>query len=182
MDVPQGSEQDQPPVDGTTSAVRPAPSNNRRRTISFDDPAEAAMWTFVAVLILFALFMFVAPAKADVVTEIGGGVKFNMSYLLEPSCRKAIVTQPGWPENPRGETINAPSGEFSCGGDNPVFVGWPIAYQTPNGRFRIGWFHMSHWFDGGEFNFFGGDDAETHFNCLCASWTFNWTEIRRRKK
>lgn len=182
------SEQTSLPASGQTSAVRPAPSSSSRRsTFKYvPDPMteearrqmredfariERAAWSLVGALIVLALFLFFArDAKADVITEIGGGWKLNgtTSLVLQPNCHSAVIyeTRPVDPGRNDGLT--------SCGGDNPLFVGWPIAYQTPDARFRIGWFHMSHWFDGGR-------DRETHLDCLCASWTFNWTERGRRR-
>jgi hypothetical protein len=116
-----------------------------------------------------------APAHADIVSEFGMGVKMpSTSYLLVPSCDQAIVIQPEWPENPRGL-----SDPYSCGGDNPAFVGWPIAYEREflNGalRFRGGWFHYSNWFDGGR-------SFETHADIAAASVTVNWSQIKRNRK
>lgn len=112
---------------------------------------------------LLLLFAFL-PAHAGLVTEIGGGWKdFNTtSYLMQSVCKKVVVVKPEYPENPRG------SSPYSCGGDNPVFIGWPIAWDFELKRgntVRLGWFHQSQWFD---------NKGELHFDCLCATWTIKW--------
>lgn len=137
----------------TTSAPRPAASNRRHWALSalLDCLRLAAI---VALLMLAYALLKPYGARADIITEFGGGLKSHSStsYVLRDGCH----TIEGKP----------------CGGDNPLFIGWPVAYQTPGGRFRVGWFHMSHWFDGGK-------DRETHFDCLCASWTFNWARLKK---
>lgn len=119
-------------------------------------------------LALLALLAF--PAHADLITEIGGGIKFGASYAVDPRCSTLIV--PG-KTTPEGAIVTVP-----CGGDDPVFVGWPIAWDFPNGL-RFGLFHYSNWFDGGEAVWFGGDKNETNFNCLCVSKTIHWRRHRR---
>lgn len=117
---------------------------------------------------LVLLALLAGTAEAGLVTEIGGGWKdFNTtSYLMRSDCQKAVVIDPEFPKNPRG------SHPYSCGGDNPVFIGWPLAWEFNNGNTRVGWFHQSQWFDG---------RGELHFDCLCVSHKFDWKQIRRRR-
>jgi len=120
---------------------------------------------------LVLLAFLAGTAEAGLVTEIGGGWKdFNTtSYLMRSDCQKAVVIDPEFPKNPRG------SHPYSCGGDNPVFVGWPLAWEWEfdRGRVRLGHFHVSQWFDG---------NGELHMDCLCAAWTVKWSEVGRRRK
>jgi len=143
-------------------------------------------------LLLGALFLVSlaasTDAKADIVTEFGGGYKFNSSVVLAPECQVIHIheDQPirANPSSPYWGRSNA-----SCGGDNPAFIGWPIAWQSkPNGKhgaftYRIGWFHYSNWFDGGELSSWTstGDEHETHMNLLAGTITFNWTTWRKGK-
>lgn len=125
-------------------------------------------WLFVALIVA----TIAGKARADVISEIGMGVKMERttSVVMLPVCHTAQIT----------ETKPAtPSLDFrvsSCGGDNPAFIGWPIAWEREyaNGavRFRGGWFHYSNWFDGGR-------DRETHMDLAAVALTFNWTQMRR---
>lgn len=130
---------------------------------------------------LWLLALAVTPiAHADIITEFGMGYKLgNTSYLLMPACQEALVIRPEWPANPRGLTDT-----YSCGGDNPAFIGWPIAWEADRGvyRYRLGWFHYSNWFDGGELMFWNGDERETSMNALAGSITFNWTKWRAQRR
>lgn len=110
-------------------------------------------------------------ANADIVTEFGAGLKVpgTTSYLLLPECHEAVVTTPEWPQNPRGLL------PYSCGGDNPTFIGWPVAWEKELGdawKLRAGWFHYSNWFDGGK-------DRETHMDVAAVTVMFNWTAWKR---
>jgi hypothetical protein len=121
------------------------------------------------VRIAVLLLLLPMTAAADIVTEFGAGVKLgrSTSYLLLPACEYAIVVSPPWPENPRGTTHS-----YSCGGDNPAFIGWPVAWQSDFSdvwTIRVGWFHYSNWFDGGR-------DRETHMDAIAVTTTFNWTK------
>ena len=116
----------------------------------------------VAVTLILGTVVLCSAAKADIITTFGGGYKIpaTTSYVLRPECFKVKSTQPYYREF------------ASCGGDNPVFVGWPVAWRSDrNGPFNytVGWFHMSHWFD-------GGSDRETHMDCLCMTVEFNWSK------
>lgn len=122
-------------------------------------------------LLVLALWLSL-PAQADIVSELGGGIKLpGSSYVLQPKCRKVIAFEP---DDGR---------DYPCGGDNPAFIGWPVAWERPDGNLRVGWFHYSNWFDGGELSqLSGGDKYETQFNCLCVSWKFNWTSRLKKRR
>ena len=117
------------------------------------------------IALLAALLCAPAFAEGRLITEIGGGVKVSQgsSYLMMPDCKKAVVTV--------GENnLRGPGGEYSCGGNNPVFVGWVLAWEFPSGV-KLGYFHQSQWFD---------HEGEIKFNCLCASGTIDWSKHWRR--
>lgn len=125
-------------------------------------------------LLALALSLLAMPAAADVISEIGMGVKIerSTSYLMLPACRTAVVTDPIWPENPRGY------GLYSCGGDDPLFIGWPVAWQSDFSdvwTVRAGWMHFSHWFD-------GGSDRELHMDAIASTVTFNWSAWKRNRR
>jgi hypothetical protein len=118
----------------------------------------------VRIAVLLLLLPMTAAAEGGFITEIGGGFKDlrSTSYLLRSECIKAVVIDPTWPANPRGYQA------YSCGGDNPVFVGWPIAYEWDLRRgnsVRLGYFHLSQWFD---------NAGEVHLDCFCSSFTIRW--------
>lgn len=118
-------------------------------------------------------------AQADIVTTFGGGYKLpQTSVVLKPEChavRIDPVLSPKLVKDHPGRAI------VSCGGDFPMFTGWPIAWKSdPLGArrgitVRAGWYHFSHWFD-------GGSDRETHLDCLCAEFEMNWSEWRRNRR
>lgn len=121
-----------------------------------------------------ALLLLPLPAFADIVSEFGVGWKLerSTSYLLLPVCEQATVVVPEWPDNPRG------SGLWSCGGDNPAFIGFPVAWQSNFSdiwTIKAGWFHYSNWFD-------GGSKHETHMDAIAMTTTFNWSAWKRRRK
>lgn len=110
----------------------------------------------------------IAAAEGGFITEFGGGWKdlSSTSYLLRSECIKAVVVDPSWPVNPRGGHT------FSCGGDQPLFVGWSIAYEWElrrGNRVRLGHFHLSQWFDAA---------GEIHLDCICSTFTFRWGKRR----
>lgn len=128
-------------------------------------------------LILLALLFKQDLAHADIITELGGGAQIDSytSAVLDTRCLSSVLytsKSPSFVRDDQGRIRTVP-----CGGGNPLFVGWPIAYQSPDGRWRVGLFHMSHWLQGPPFN----REAETSINCLCASWTINWSAIRRER-
>lgn len=129
----------------------------------------------LCIVILYLVAWLVTPAHAEMVTEIGGGIAFRQSLVLRPDCQQALIVQgrAGFEFDANGSQKTA-----SCGGDNPIFVGWPIAWDFKNGNTRIGWFHFSHWFDGGELSHVTsrGDEHETSLNCLCVTHTFHWSK------
>lgn len=114
--------------------------------------------------------------KWDFVTTLGMAYKdFESTSLVAHSdCHKV---------KPVGEIVQNPASQFygrsdtSCGGDNPAFVGYPIAIEREfrDGAFelRIGWFHQSQWFDAG---------AELHIDMVSVEATFNWSQMRRNRE
>jgi hypothetical protein len=105
-------------------------------------------------------------------SELGGGYKFAQSEVLESTCLHVFLVDAKdqqflFDEQGRQKTVK-------CGGAQPIFVGWPVAWESPNGNTRIGWFHMSHWRSGAPFN----KDPEITFNCVCASHKFTWRGSR----
>lgn len=114
-------------------------------------------------LCLILLCLATLPINAQgLFTEIGLGIKIQgTSRALKPSC----------------SVLYDSNGElYSCGGDNPIFIGWPLAWEFPRGQ-RFGWFHMSHWADGRnnpQFLQDMGDGREIAFNCLCYTHKFEW--------
>lgn len=134
-------------------------------------------------LLLGCILAYAAGAKADVVTEFGWGIKApNTSVVLQPRCQQVqlfgdIRTNPNSPHWGRRHA--------SCGGNNPAFIGWPVAWESKwlgrhkAFRLRGGWFHYSNWFDGGNY-LNGGDDHETHMDLAAFTITYNWTHLWRR--
>lgn len=132
----------------------------------------ALAWAIVVSLWVAVLASKNARAddRGGLITEIGGGLALPAPYtskLAAPSCWAAV------PQRNMGTyaaPANGDSGElWACGGHNPVFIGWPIAWEFPNGV-RLGVFHLSHWFDGPPFK----GDGEIAYTCVCASWTVHW--------
>lgn len=119
-------------------------------------------------LILLALLLPLAvyAEGGGLITEFGGGVKLpaSSSYIALPACKSVMVVRPA--DSPR-----PPPQTYSCGGDNPIFVGWPLAWEFPNGV-KLGWHHQSQWFD---------TRGELHVDCICSSWTFRWNRLRRNR-
>ena len=79
----------------------------------------------VSLVLAAAAFGFYQDVKADIITEFGAGYKLdNTSVVLLPECHTVRIEEHTWPEgkNP----AHAPR---SCGGDDPVFIGWPIAWE-----------------------------------------------------
>jgi len=130
---------------------------------------DILMGMAIAALTLIFCMLVTFQASADVITEFGMGVKIEgtTSVLLLPQCHLATIIETR-PDTPRYDYLNA-----SCGGDNPMFVGWPVAYEREFSggiwRLRAGWFHYSNWFDGKQ-------DRETHMDCACVTATFNWSK------
>jgi hypothetical protein len=118
---------------------------------------------------LLALLPRTASAERGFITEFGAGYKNerSTSIVMMEDCHEVWVvrTKPDRPDlNYR---------PASCGGDNPIFVGWPIAYEWSIGdvyRLRTGWFHYSHWFDGSK-------GRETHMDALAITLTVKWREV-----
>jgi hypothetical protein len=132
----------------------------------------------VAALVALAVVGFARTARADLFTEIGGGyvVPSYSSPLEVPTCWTAVpMRNIGTASAPVAAPAHGDPGElYACGGHNPVFIGWPIGWEFPNGA-RVGVFHTSHWFDGPPFK----GDGESSMTCLCATWTHHWRGLRR---
>ena len=130
--------------------------------------------------LLAAAFLATSAAHADWISEFGLGVKLpTSSVVLLPECDMVALIPGSQIYNERGARPTA-----SCGGSNPIFVGWPIAYERDFGgpwRVRGGWFHISSIKDGhGRMaDWLDGDDRETHMDCLCMTATFNWSRRKR---
>ena len=134
-----------------------------RSTSGLRAAASIARTALILCLTVAVCYMAArVQAQGRLFTEFGGGVKLTASNVIESRC-STVYVEFEWRHT------------YSCGGDNPVFVGWPIAWEFPNGA-RLGWFHMSHWFDGknNPALFQRGDGRETYFNCLCATWRRDW--------
>ena len=105
---------------------------------------------------------------ADIITEIGAGIKLpdTTSIPLLPECHYVFAYD-------RQGNLVSDRSTASCGGDNPAFIGWPIAWEREfnlkrrSTRVRCGWFHMSHWTDGGR-------ERETHMDLAACSGTIVW--------
>lgn len=130
---------------------------------------------FAALLLL----LYATGVRADWITEFGVAYKLESltSQVLWDDCSVVIITDESLP---RGAGNTA-----SCGGDNPAFVGWIIAYEWEGRdeiwRFRGGAFHLSHWFDGrGSFN--RGDGRELSGTWPAATATFNWSAWLRYRR
>lgn len=123
---------------------------------------------FKALILIIVLLTASNALAGEFITELGGGFmeRQKSSYILTQDCKSVVVINPT--TSPR--EIHFP---YSCGGDDPLFIGWPIAYEFNNGNTRIGWFHYSHWFD---------NRGETQFNCLCASHKITWKNFKRNKR
>jgi len=136
---------------------------------------------------LLISLLFITPVHADIITEFGMGYKLHSSAILEPWCKQTKISNPhSWPENPRGKSPKNPTGSaYSCGGDNPAFIGWPIAWETSGKHdvfyVRAGWFHFSHWGDGSKILKIG-DRHETHMDLAAVVWGINWTNRRKKRK
>lgn len=124
--------------------------------------------------ILFCGLLAWGSAHADLVTEIGGGIKFNESAVLDPRCRQVVIYDARGGFAVDSDTGN-PTRSAPCGGDNPAFIGWPLAWDFPQGL-RFGWFHYSNLLDGRELSHLTstGDRFETSLNCLCFTKAFHW--------
>lgn len=149
------------------------------------DIYERIAWSAIAVLCL--MIGSCDRAKADVITEFGMGWKSpNTSIVMLPECRQVHLhddLSPGLKlTDPTSRHWGRPT--TSCGGDNPAFIGWPIAWESKwrgSFKYRVGWFHYSNWFDGGKY-LKGGDRHETHMDLVAGTITFNWTRWRNRGK
>lgn len=180
----------QKPLASDSHNLHGAPSAvNRSHSASFTDPLieqrreslrrlfglaiEVAQGAAIALLTLALGLLLAHEARADerggLITEFGGGIKLpSSSYIAQPACKKVAVVSPEWPANPR-----PPPQTFACGGDNPMFAGWPLAWEFPNGV-TLGWWHQSQWFDGHQWD----GSGELHVDCLCATWRVRWSRLR----
>lgn len=137
---------------------------------------QGIQWLVIAMLVGTLALLVARDAQADMISEFGAGMKNprTTSVILLPECHHVVIDQTR-PDTPHLNFRGA-----SCGGDNPVFIGWPIAWERElEGQgiwtVRLGWFHMSHWND-------GGAERETHFDCICASIKVNWGAVTRRNR
>lgn len=131
------------------------------------------MRSLIMSLVILGLGMLgPSPAGADIITEFGAGVKSpgTTSVLMRKECHLATIIET------RPDTPGLDYRDASCGGDDPIFSGWPVAYQKDFGvwTLRAGWYHFSHWFD-------GKSDRELHMDCACITATFNWSEHGNRR-
>lgn len=132
-------------------------------------------------LIASLALVFSYPAHADWVTEFGIGYKLETSSaILNPLCTSVDIPI----SNPMRASSDSPHwgrNTASCGGDNPIFIGYPIKWES---KYRgpwawsAGWLHFSSFADGGNVLDFGGDRHEVHMDALVISAKFNWS---RRK-
>ena len=115
-------------------------------------------------LIFLLAFLCAEVQAGEFVTVLGVGLKFNnfSSAILDPECKQVDMRARGG------------RGPSSCGGNNPIFIGWPIAFDFNGRRTRIGWFHFSSIGDGGGVISWRGDRHETRFNCFCMTHTIRW--------
>jgi hypothetical protein len=120
---------------------------------------------------LFLVFLFAAHSTEaqGLYTELGIGVRFTnySSFLENPKCQKAVVINPLWPDNPRG---GPNPGAFSCGGDEPMFVGDLIGWEFPRGH-SIALSHKSQWFDG---------SGELYWTGITYNKRIYWRRFKRR--
>lgn len=143
--------------------------------MSYHDPDDLARAIERLVFLGIALLLVLAfgrPARADVITDIGVGYKLpTTSVVMLEDCHEVEIVETR-PARPDLDYRRA-----SCGGDNPAFIGWPIAWERDFGvwTLRAGWFHLSHWFD-------GKSRRELHMDAAAVSVTINWSELRRRRK
>lgn len=130
-------------------------------------------WTSLAALVLGTALLLcsIKPAHAEMISEFGGGLKLAYSEVFDPGCRQVFIV-----DADRGTMFDGLGRQKTvpCGGANPVFIGWPVAWDSPNGNTRIGWFHISHWTSGAPFN----HDNELTMNCICATHKFSWSKRR----
>lgn len=140
------------------------------------------MRVLIATLVVLFLMTKACPADAgellpkwDIVSRIGFAYKdlHNNSFLVQSACKKAAVFVPrDYPDNPR------PFPQlYSCGGDNPAFVGYPIALKREwrKGAFSavFGLFHQSQWFD---------NSGEIQWTGPAAEFELNWSQMKRNRR
>lgn len=127
----------------------------------------------LVIAVMLACLLPVNALKADVITEFGAGVKSpgTTSVLMRKECHLATIIETK-PDTPSLDYRDA-----SCGGDDPIFIGWPIAWEKDLGVWtvRAGWFHFSHWFD-------GKSDRELHMDAAAVTAKFNWSKHHERRK
>lgn len=132
-------------------------------------------------LITVLAAVFLCPAKADIVTEFGIGYKLETSSaLLNPLCTSVTIPN----ANPLRSNPSSPHwgrNSASCGGDNPIFIGYPIKWESDYRgpwAWSVGWLHFSSIADGGNVLDFGGDRHEVHMDAVVISAKFNWSRRR----
>lgn len=131
---------------------------------------DLATGAAIGFLLLLLAMLVSLKAHADIISEFGGGMKLSGSEVLDTRCHSVLIVDPlsdfAFDGQGRQKTV-------SCGGA-VLFIGWPVAWESPNGNTRVGWFHLSHWASGPPFN----HQNEVTLNCLCASHTFHWGKRR----
>jgi hypothetical protein len=117
------------------------------------------------ILTLLACLITLPALSQGLYTELGVGIRFTniSSYLEDPDCKKAIVIDPA--DSPR-EVYNS----YSCGGDEPIFVGDIIGWEFKKGT-TIALCHKSQWFD---------NKGELHWTGICASQRLYWKNLFNR--
>jgi len=123
---------------------------------------NGSVWAVLAFSVLMVILGLFSSAHAGTLfTEVGGGVKVaGTSAIAMPEC----------------VTVWQAADELSCGGDNPMAVGWLLAWEFDNPNLRVGWLHISHWLDGRRGPRFlrRGDASELAINCICVTYRHNW--------
>lgn len=147
--------------------------------------------TELAIAAALSLVLMVSCASQseasewEVVSEIAMGWKTNAGTdaVFDPECiRIGVLT----PRDFRGGGPLPHVYRDDCGGHPLVYAGYPIAFVKDMGTYqwKIGWFHFSSWFDGGNALYNFEDDPENakvelSFNCVCGSFQWNWSKMRR---
>lgn len=124
-------------------------------------------------------FVFDSP-KLEWTTDIAMGYRlddYGTDRVVTAPCERIMIVDP---EPLRGILDD-------CGGNEIVYSGFPIAANWDCGKYarcKAGLYHYSSWFDG-QNSFLGqlesglNADTEISFNCLCFTYSWNWTKYYR---